>query len=619
MFFEFFGCFGLVRMVLVLRSGCWRRSGNTRVICSLHRLGSRKMGSFKMEFSVFDGKGDFNSWSKRIRALLSHNKVLVALEADENKWSEEALKRKPEILEEAYNLLILNLSDAVLRKVDGLESAIEVWDKLKSIYSDQSAPNLAFLKGAIFNYKMDATKSIDENLDEFLKMNQLLKGSKQALDDTSLAVILLNSLPDSYTVVKDSLQYTGTVPSLELVISGLKTREIDLKNQKRSSGSNLFVKEKSDCSSSNNPAKNKKKNKSANNNSSNKSEGRKCFYCKKVGHVKKDCYKWLAKQKNTTPETNVAVNHAVESVGCDVLNVSDQIRSREWIIDSGCTFHMCPYKEWFVGLKPVDSGLVYMGNNHPCKIEGIGSIIFKLENDTKVVLTDVRLIPCLKRNLISIGWLDDLGCSTSLENGVATIRKDGKPILTGVKQNGLYVLSGAHCSCVTSAALVSTNHAGPDKWHLRLGHMSQKGLDILGKQGKFGKDQFHNISFCETCIMGKQHRQKFSKGNHCSTQILEYMHADLWGPDKTITHGGFRYFMSIVDDHSRMVWTCLLKSKDEAFEQFKKWQVLVENQTDKHVKTLRTDNGLEFCNYFFDKYYSEKGITRHHTVRLTPQ
>ncbi|GJU39514.1 hypothetical protein Tco_1192471 [Tanacetum coccineum] len=35
--------------------------------------------------------------------------------------------------------------------------------------------------------------------------------------------------------------------------------------------------------------------------------------------------------------------------------------------------------------------------------------------------------------------------------------------------------------------------------------------------------------------------------------------------------------------------------KHEAFGKFKEWKQLVENQTGRTVKKLRTDNGLEFC------------------------
>ncbi len=52
------------------------------------------------------------------------------------------------------------------------------------------------------------------------------------------------------------------------------------------------------------------------------------------------------------------------------------------------------------------------------------------------------------------------------------------------------------------------------------------------------------------------------------------------------------------------------------FEKFREWKSLVENQTGRKVKKLRTDNGLEFCNQQFDSYYANEGIARHKIVRL---
>ena len=126
----------------------------------------------------------------------------------------------------------MNLSDNVLHKVDGLESPLAIWGKLKTLYFLQSAPNLAFLKGTLFSYKMDNAKFIDDNLDEFLKMTLILKGIDQELGDTSLAMILLNSLTEEYQVVKNALQYSRTVPSLDLIVTGLKAWEVELKSKK---------------------------------------------------------------------------------------------------------------------------------------------------------------------------------------------------------------------------------------------------------------------------------------------------------------------------------------------------------------------------------------------------
>lgn len=77
--------------------------------------------------------------------------------------------------------------------------------------------------------------------------------------------------------------------------------------------------------------------------------------------------------------------------------------------------------------------------------------------------------------------------------------------------------------------------------------------------------------------------------------------------------------MSLIDDYSAIVWVYVLKNKEEVFDKFKSWKTLVETQTEKMIKRLRTDNGLEFYNKRFDDYCTENGITRHKTVRNTPQ
>ena len=180
-----------------------------------------------------------------MRILLSHHKVLLALEPDDRKWSVDKLARTDEIREKTYNLIFLHLGDSVIRKVDGMNTLIELWNKLESLYSVLSTPNLVYLKGMLFNFKMNVSKSMDENIDEFTKFTLLLRGTHQALGDTSEAMILLNSLPDDFNVVKHALQYTDIVPTLDLVISGIKARELELNTSKKSVN-NLFVKGKSD-------------------------------------------------------------------------------------------------------------------------------------------------------------------------------------------------------------------------------------------------------------------------------------------------------------------------------------------------------------------------------------
>ena len=79
------------------------------------------------------------------------------------------------------------------------------------------------------------------------------------------------------------------------------------------------------------------------------------------------------------------------------------------------------------------------------------------------------------------------------------------------------------------------------------------------------------------------------------------------------------YFLSLIDDFSRKVWTYPLKSKDQAFECFKNWKVKVETQTERKVQFLRTDNGPEFLSNNVNFLCNEFGISRHRTVAYTPQ
>nr|GEZ21827.1 hypothetical protein [Tanacetum cinerariifolium] len=141
----------------------------------------------------------------------------------------------------------------------------------------------------------------------------------------------------------------------------------------------------------------------------------------------------------------------------------------------------------------------------------------------------------------------------------------------------------------------------------------------LEKQRLFGKKSLGKIDFCENCVLGKSHRVGFGVGRHTTQGVMDYVHSDLWGPSQVESLGSKRYFLSIVDDYSRRVWVYILRFKHEAFGKFKEWKQLVENQTRRTVKKLRTDNGLEFCNREFEQLCIESGIARHLTVVGTPQ
>ena len=66
-------------------------------------------------------------------------------------------------------------------------------------------------------------------------------------------------------------------------------------------------------------------------------------------------------------------------------------------------------------------------------------------------------------------------------------------------------------------------------------------------------------------------------------------------------------------------WIYYIQNKFDVFDTFKKWKTLVEIETGKKLKCLRSANGGEYCRKEFDRYYSEHGIRRDKTIPRTPQ
>jgi transposase InsO family protein len=77
--------------------------------------------------------------------------------------------------------------------------------------------------------------------------------------------------------------------------------------------------------------------------------------------------------------------------------------------------------------------------------------------------------------------------------------------------------------------------------------------------------------------------------------------------------------MLLIDDYTRMTAVCFLRNKSEAFENFKVYKEMVENEMDSKIKCLRTDNGGEFTSKEFMDYCSRHGIKRQFYVARTPQ
>ncbi|KAH9662167.1 hypothetical protein KPL70_024758 [Citrus sinensis] len=557
-----------------------------------------------------------------MRALLVHQGLESALEEEdpEASTSSEIDDKKRQIQNRAHSTLILSLGDSILREISEEKTALGIWNKVETLCMKKSLAHRLFLKKRLYTFSMREGVTIQDHIDTFNKIILDLEGVENVkICDEDKAFFLLSSLPKSYEGFVDTMLYGRTTLTLEDVKASLSSKEIQKNSElETSNGEGLIARtEKKKDHKNKNQGKGHGKNQET---ADKKKKKRKCFYCRKEGHYIRDCYEKKKKEsQEKSGDAAVASDDGSDGYqSADLLVASNSNTKGQWVIDSGCSFHLCPDKTLFYKYEVVDGGRVLMGNNNVCNIVGVGSVKIKMFDGTIRSLHEVRHAPRLKRNLISLGMLDSLGYFFKSRSGGLEIRKGTEIVMKGVKENGLYVLQGSSVPVLEGVSAVSEE----DKtklWHLRLGHMSIKGLQELSKQGLLGGDRIQQLEFCENCIFGKSHRSKFNKGEHMSKQVLDYAHTDLWGPAQVPSLSGGRYFMSLIDDYSRKVWIYILKTKDQALEKFKVWKSLVENQSGFKLKCLRTDNGLEFCSKEFEEFCQKHGIKRHKTVRFTPQ
>ena len=109
----------------------------------------------------------------------------------------------------------------------------------------------------------------------------------------------------------------------------------------------------------------------------------------------------------------------------------------------------------------------------------------------------------------------------------------------------------------------------------------------------------------------------FSSTIHKSTQPLELIHSDLWGPAPLTSHFGFNYYVIFIDGFSRFSWLYNLKKKSELFENFLEFKRRVENQSSSKIKSFQSDWGGEYQP--LHSFFKQEGITHRVSSPHTPK
>ncbi|KAL0449174.1 UNVERIFIED_CONTAM: hypothetical protein Slati_1473800 [Sesamum latifolium] len=103
---------------------------------------------------------------------------------------------------------------------------------------------------------------------------------------------------------------------------------------------------------------------------------------------------------------------------------------------------------------------------------------------------------------------------------------------------------------------------------------------------------------------------RLGDGKAVAAEAVGSLHlvVDVCGPLSISARGGFSYFITFTDDHSRYGYVYLMRYKSEAFGRFKEYRLEVENQTNRKIKALRSDRGGEYLSGEFIDNLKENGI-----------
>jgi transposase InsO family protein len=157
-------------------------------------------------------------------------------------------------------------------------------------------------------------------------------------------------------------------------------------------------------------------------------------------------------------------------------------------------------------------------------------------------------------------------------------------------------------------------------WHRRMKHLHHGALKVL-KEIVTGLPDFstEHHEVCKGCVMGKYTKTAFPSSDNKTGGILDLIHSNLCGPMSSISLSGYEYYVTLIDDHSRKTWIYFMKTKDKIFSRFQEFKALVENQTGRKIKTLRSDNGGEYTSKAFKDFCAGAGIKRELTVPYNPR
>lgn len=571
------------------------------------------------------GQGNYNIWAasmKLVRRGMKTYEIVVdgATPADDADASEKTAYES--LCHQASVIYIQVVSHEILEKIVELDHPHKMWTLLKTEFYRDTAFALVSQIMTLVSLPSQYEPSQPISLflqsfeQEWLRLSNLAKSSKDSYrksfhtflcEDKAKRDFLLGFLVRHHPNVVDNLSTKD-----QLTFAEVKQRLLDLDHdQKDSSSASQTALTTSQPRRSNN-----KKKSSSSSNPSNKTK--ECTWCAKhspgsqLGHTWNQCFK--LKKYNEEQKENGKGKRKDKETALIANEDNDKVRSKSFYFDTGATSHMCPFPERFESLT-VCTGAVKSSSKDFMAIKGKGTVMMDcvLSDGTisSFKVSNVLFVPELERPLLSWRKIMEKGYSMVGKGDFISIVKENKVLFEASFDGSLFKVSE-----INDTALLTF-----DFWHSALGHLApstiQKARDLYTNASIIPPipDNFH----CHECSLAKSTHHTPTSSYSKAERKLELIHSDLCGPFQVHSYGRSLYYISFIDDFTRVTWVRFLKYKSEASQAIEDFVTEMITQHELPVKRFRTNNGGEYVNEKLRKYFLTKGIVHNLTPAYSPE